>query len=963
MAKLQSDVQFNQDLIEFSRLGDAAPLYRFFDDRWLSWRGNAYADLYSLTLSDTAPRLLLNLFGPAIRVGSNGTILAGITNGLETSVWTGSQWARAWSIEGMSLDASLLFGAMRTADKADDAVTIRAAFAGDDVFHLSEFDDLARGEGGNDSLYGFAGNDTLFGGNGSDLLDGGTGADRLVGGSGDDVYIVDNVGDVVVENSLQGNDTVFASISYVLVPHTENLVLTGAAAINGTGNVLANSLTGNAANNVLDGAAGNDTIDGGGGLDTLIGGLGNDLFITDGDDVIVEGEDEGIDTVRSSATFTLSAHLEHLVLTGTAAISGTGNGLANVLTGNGADNTLDGGAGADTLIGGLGNDTYVTDGLDTIIEAANAGTDTVRASVSFTLGQNLENLVLIGVGAIDGTGNALNNVLTGNAAANVLNGGGGADTLIGGLGDDTYVTDGGDTIIEAADEGTDTVQSSVTHSLSANVENLILTGTGAIDGTGNGLNNVLTGNASANVLNGGGGADTLIGGLGNDTYITDGGDTIIEAADAGTDTVLSSVTHSLSAHVENLTLTGTAAIDGTGNALNNILTGNAAANILNGGGGADTLIGGLGNDTYITDGDDLITELANGGTDTVLSSVTHSLGAHLENLTLTGSAAINGTGNTLANLLIGNATANILNGGGGADTLIGGLGNDTYITDGGDTIIEEAEGGTDTVQSSVTYTLGANLENLTLIGSARIDGTGNALNNILSGNEAANTLNGGGGADTLIGGLGNDTYITDGDDLITEAVNGGIDTVLSSVTYALTANVENLTLTGTAAIDGTGNGLHNLLTGNSGANLLDGGSGNDTLSGGAGADTLVGGLGVDQLTGGAGADVFVFRTETDSANFAAIADVITDFVQGQDRIDLSAIDASSLIAGNDAFLWAGTAAIGTSTAGELRYQKYDNPGTDNDYTLIFGDTDSDTAAEFVIKLMGLYDLTANDFLL
>jgi Ca2+-binding RTX toxin-like protein len=173
-------------------------------------------------------------------------------------------------------------------------------------------------------------------------------------------------------------------------------------------------------------------------------------------------------------------------------------------------------------VGGLGNDTYVVDNVtDTISEtsAVAAEIDTVRSSASFTLGVNVENLVLIGNAAINGTGNSLANVLTGNGAANTLNGGTGADKLIGGLGNDTYVTDGGDTLTEAVNGGTDRVLSSVSLTLGANLENLTLTGNAAIDGTGNSLANVLTGNGAANILNGGTGADKLIGGLGNDTFV------------------------------------------------------------------------------------------------------------------------------------------------------------------------------------------------------------------------------------------------------------------------------------------------------------------------------------------------------------------------------------------------------------------------------------------------------------
>jgi len=663
---------------------------------------------------------------------------------------------------------------------------------------------------------GGAGNDSIVGSVGNDVIVGGTGVDTLVGGLGDDTYVTDG-GDTITEALNAGTDEVQSSVAYTLGANLENLTLTGAAAINGTGNALNNRITGTAAANVLKGDTGADTLNGGTGVDTLIGGLGNDTYVTDGGDTITEALNAGTDEVQSSVSYTLGANLENLTLTGAAAINGTGNALNNRITGNAAANTLVGGTGVDTLVGGAGNDTYVTDGGDILTEAAGEGTDLVQSATSYTLGANLENLALTGAAAITGTGNELGNQITGNTAANflsglagndTLNGGTGVDTLAGGLGDDTYLIDGGDTITEAASAGIDLVLSSVTYTLAANLERLTLSGAAAINGIGNAADNVITGNAAANVLNGGTGVDTLVGGAGNDTYVTDGGDTITEALGAGIDLVQSSASLTLGANLENLALTGAAAIDGTGNALGNLITGNAAANVLDGAGGTDTLVGGLGNDTYVTDGGDTITEAAGAGTDLVLSSATtYTLPANLENLTLTGAAAINGTGNALNNRITGNGAANVLNGGTGVDTLIGGQGDDTYVTDGGDTINEAAGAGIDLVQSSVAYTLGTNLENLTLTGAAAINGTGNAADNVITGNAAANVLNGGTGVDTLVGGAGNDIYVTDGDEVLTEGLRAGTDLVQSSASLTLGANFENLTLTGAAAIDGTGNAL------------------------------------------------------------------------------------------------------------------------------------------------------------
>ncbi|MDM3843674.1 MAG: Calx-beta domain-containing protein, partial [Aphanizomenon gracile PMC638.10] len=604
------------------------------------------------------------------------------------------------------------------------------------------------------------------------------------------------------------------------------------------------------------------------------------------------------DTLTSAVTTTLPANIENLTLTGTAAINGTGNAGNNILTGNSANNTLNGGAGNDTLdggagidglIGGLGDDVYIVDSnTDTITENANEGTDTIQSSVTFSIAAitNIENLTLTGTAAINGTGNAGNNILTGNSANNTLNGGAGNDTLdggagidglIGGLGDDVYIVDSAtDIITENVGGGTDTIQSSITFSIvtRTNIENLTLTGTAAINGTGNAGNNILTGNSANNTLNGGagndtldGGAgiDTLIGGTGNDTYLVDSTtDIITENTSGGTDTIQSSTTFSIATltNIENLTLTGTTAINGTGNTGNNILTGNSANNTLDGDAGVDTLIGGDGNDTYYVDNtSDTITENANQGTDIVYSTTNYVLSGNVENLTLTGTTAINGTGNAGNNVLTGNAADNTLDGGagndtldGGAgiDTLIGGDGNDTYIIDTTtDTIIENANDllGTDTIQSSVTYSLAAlaNVENLTLTGTTAINGTGNAGNNVLTGNAADNildggagndTLDGGAGVDILIGGLGDDTYyVDDSSDIVTENANEGTDTIFSAIDYALSENDENLTLTGTIAINGTGNAANNIIVGNAADNTLDGDAGVDTLIGGDGNDT------------------------------------------------------------------------------------------------------------------------------
>jgi serralysin len=449
------------------------------------------------------------------------------------------------------------------------------------------------------------------------------------------------------------------------------------------------NLTGGAAADRLRGLAGDDLLDGGGGADRMIGGLGNDVYVVDmAGDVVDENPGEGSDEIRTGlAAYSLAglAAVEELTGTSNAGQALTGNALVNLIGGGSGNDVIDGGAGADTMAGGLGHDIYVADHSgDTVIEAANAGADTVRSSVSFILGANVENLTLTGVGVINATGNTLANSLAGNGNSNLLNGGGAADSMAGGLGHDTYVVDhAGDTVTEAANAGADTVQSSVSFILGANVENLTLTGVGVINATGNALANSLAGNGNSNRLDGGAGADSMVGGPGHDTYVVDNaGDTVTEAANAGTDTVLSSVSFTLGSNIENLTLTGVGVINGTGNALANSLTGNGNSNRLDGAAGADTMTGGLGHDVYVVDNaGDKAVEAANAGSDRVESSVTFTLGANVENLVLTGAAAVNGTGNGLANALTGNDAANLLRGGAGHDLLRGGAGADSFQFD------------------------------------------------------------------------------------------------------------------------------------------------------------------------------------------------------------------------------------------------------------------------------------------
>jgi Ca2+-binding RTX toxin-like protein len=293
--------------------------------------------------------------------------------------------------------------------------------------------------------------------------------------------------------------------------------------------------------------------------------------------------------------------------------------------------------------------------------------------------------------------------------------------------------------------------------------------------------------------------------------------------------VHATLTWTLGAHLDDLVLTGDAAIDGTGNNLANVITGNGAANTLLGGGRADTLIGGGGNDLYLIDATDVLIEQAGGGNDTVVANATFALADHIEVLRFNGTANVRGDGNAEDNFMLGNVGNNRLLGYGGNDTLNGGLGNDT-----------------------------------------------------LQGGEGADSLVGGDGVDRLDGGNGDDTYVLADLDLVIEAANAGIDTVLSAITYTLPGTVENLSLLNNTDIAGTGNAVANVLNGNSGANLLRGLGEADRISGGQGADTIEGGAGADTLTGGGGFDRFLWLTPAEGG------DVVQDFRVGDDKLAFAA---------------------------------------------------------------------------
>jgi len=416
------------------------------------------------------------------------------------------------------------------------------------------------------------------------------------------------------------------------------------------------------------------------------------------------------------------------------------------------------------------------------------GNDIIRSdgthqadNVAIAFGVTIENATG-GAGSETMIGNDAGNVLSGMGGDDVLDGGAGNDTMLGGAGNDVYYVDSAtDVLTESAGQGIDLAYTGLAvYTLPDNVENLTFTGAGTFDGTGNAL---------ANAFEGGTGNDTFAGGDGNDSYHVSGADTLLEDPDGGIDTVISDATYTLGADIENLELTGAGPKDGTGNAANNSITGNGFINVIDGGAGADTMAGGEGSDTYYVDNPgDVVIETTTPWIDQVFSSVSFTMGTGVDDLTLTGGAAIDATGNTLANEITGNSAANVLAGGGGADTLTGGDGDDTYIFGGGGALVVElAAGGHDTEIVSSSAALPSQVEDLVLGDSMlAIRGGGNSLANSIEGNDSANLLTGGVGNDSIFGGGGDD-----------------------------------------------------ILAGGKGDDTLEGGAGSDRLIGGAGADTFV----------------------------------------------------------------------------------------------------------------------------
>ena len=570
-------------------------------------------------------------------------------------------------------------------------------------------------------------------------------------------------------------------------------------------------------------------------------------------------------------------------------------------------------------------------------------------------------------GSLTLTGDEQDNVLTGAIGDDQILGLGGDDTLQGSYGDDRL--DGGTGIDTAGydDElGPATVDLRLTGPQpvgAAGVDTLV----GIENLTGSRYADVLTGDAAANALSGRDGADLLTGGPGDD--VLDGGPGVDTASFADAPSGVSANIWTPDPQV-----TGGAGTDRlidienlVGSAFSDVFKGNRAANllqgrdgddVLEGGPNYDRLQGGPGNDAYrleVYEGDiypDLVVEAAGEGTDTVYTGLTYTLTDNVENLVLRYGGKAGGNGNALANAITGNTGDNILDGRGGDDTLDGGVGNDSLEGGFGDDRLTGGDG-IDTASyahalAGVTVNLGlGGPQNTIGAGTDRLQGIenlagsdyadslkGGAGTNVLEGRGGNDVLEGGAGADVLKGGAGDDTYyLEDLTDQVVETLGDGIDTVYAGFTYALADNVENLVLRYTGAASGFGNALDNAITGNAGNNLLDGRRGHDTLTGGAGNDT------------------FKFASILDTTN--AAPDLVTDFAPG-DKIDLSAMDANTATAGDQAFHLGATAGH----AGDA-VLSYDGV---QDRTVLALYVNADAAADATVWLSGNHSgMGAGDF--
>jgi Ca2+-binding RTX toxin-like protein len=799
--------------------------------------------------------------------------------------------------------------------------------------------------------------------------------DDLIGGAGDDLYLVYNVdkyddeanlcrGDIIIEKAGEGTDTIrlYANPTilnedsydtengiYILPDNIENIELYDDA-LHVIGNSLANRITGNAESNYLDGGKGNDT---------LAGGAGNDAYEVDTiGDLVIESANGGTDdTIWSQISYTLPAQVEDLVLEeAPVALNGTGNNLSNdiygndfnnVLTGNAGNDTLfgelgadllDGGAGADSMIGGAGNDTYIYDNtLDEIIEEAKEGTDTILLGAGITTVSDADIYGAVSLEVVRTTAANSNITLAANAQKS------GIASLMGGSGTDVW--------------NASAMKTSITMDAGAGTDSLL-------GGTGN---DSISSGAGNDIINAGRGLDTIKGGEGNDTVKIDWsaltGATITNKVEkiAGTSSYKGTITakNSVGTILSQVTLDSIESIQLNGKAWSPeppkpgvavVRTSTATFTTEQGGKveysvvlqaqpketvnvdfqSSDLTEGKIltprlsftsqnwnkpqtltiqGVDDFLDDKD--VAYTINGKVvteDLTYNRITVS-SINIINKDDTEDRPLNLQGTGIVDYLTGQNGDDRIYGAGNQDDLRGGRGNDKIYGDGDDDRLFGEDGNDKLYGGYDDDKLDGGNGNDETYGEQGLD--------TLLGGAGNDILDGGIEADSMVGGVGNDTYYVDnsGDKISDLGSTTDVDTVIvtQTVTYTLSANIENASVNSTAGNGNlTGNTLNNGLTGNADKNILDGGLGNDKLDGGAGADSLWGGVGNDAMIGGAGNDTMRGGDGVDLADFAAAGiDISIDLATGRAKGDGTDLlfDIENILAGEgDDTLLGSTAA-------------------------------------------------------
>ena len=643
--------------------------------------------------------LLFNRTGVVLNGDASGNLLAGgngadIFNGFGGSDTVSYEQSATGVVT--ALDGSLTQFGEATGDVFVSIENLQGSALADRLVGDINGNVLA-GNGGDDFLVGRGGDDLIFAGDGDDTVVGGGGNDTLSGGFDQDVLSYrDNISGVFVTLNPFGagqvdTGTIFGVDEFNGFEGIEG----GAGGDNLVGNQLSNQIFGVDGNDFLVGAEGDDNLFGGLGNDTLIGGTGNDT-IQGGGGVDMLGFDLGavvgvnvvLDNVGAGFAFMSTGGFDRFFgitnVTGSiGSDSITGNDSSNVLRGYSGDDTVYGESGDDSVGGGIGNDVLFGD-YNWNFKKGNlpVGNDTVSGE--------------------DG-----NDRLVGGLGNDSLNGGTGRDmadysNLFEDQSNGTYFIQANlqagtvqkffwDIFGVISAQGTDLLSNLFLSGLINQIEDI--TGTYGNDRIiGSAFGNVILGGYGADSIDGGSGndvlageagSDTLSGGLGDDKFYIDATDTLNEAVNNGTDTVLIAGSYTLTQFFENLVLMGNAAFSATGNDSDNVLTGNGGNNTLIGLAGADTLMGGAGNDWYQLDaadiGVDQVVEAVGGGTDTVFSTATVALMNNVENLVLAGQNGVNGVGNTLGNTVTGSSFNNAINGREGQDVLTGGGGADAFL--------------------------------------------------------------------------------------------------------------------------------------------------------------------------------------------------------------------------------------------------------------------------------------------